>query len=460
MKKVFLWVIFATAPFVLSGCIGDLEELFCMLMSNGDHCYQGAAVQEGDPTGCEKISGEDFADIGSNPPKDKCYLQIAENTGDLSACDKIKGGPMSYTREECILSASILNENPSGCKMLTGPAKQSCTAQFASKIDPYKVLEVDDAIQNLKDALKNGSDPDLDKQLKGLEEKRKDMIEVMTKNNQAEYTKLADPINREIAGDFATGEFDGALKEKLIAFNENLKKQGLKMTDEQYSAVKDYYKFVNDPKNDIEQMDDSQIVKDRWNEKVGNVVDAVKFWKTKPTEEEKDLDEQLRFYQRMMERQAAISKGATELQEDFERNTDMVFNAGADKAKDAIKDKVIETIFGEMTGKAASITTAVVGEALNEAMSTAKSMEFRGLVKAYDQGMAEEIGKFNGDVEKAHAEVVKKLSADAYTYAEGDSFAKYGNLLENKDCDGTNPHCIKRDVFWKAMKKSYKYQNQ
>lgn len=444
----------------LSGCIGDIQSFICDFLPDSDHCFQGAANQEGDQSGCEKIKGEDFVMLGSNPPKDKCYLQIAENTGDLSACDKIKGGPMSYTREECILSASVLNENPSGCKKLTGSAKQNCMSQFASKIDPYKVLEVDDAIQNLKDTLKGGADSDLQKQLKGLEEKRQDMIDVMTKNNQAEYIKLSDPINREIAGDFATGEFDSGLKEKLIAFNENLKKQGLKMNDEQYTAIKDYYKFVNDPKNDIEQMSDKEIVKDRWNEKVGNVVDALKIWKTKPTEEEEHLDEQLRFYQRMMERQAAISKGATGLQEDFERNMGLIFNAGADKAKDAVKDKVIETIFGEMTGKAAGITTAVVGEALDEAMTTAKSMEFRGLVKAYDQGMAEEIGKFKGDVEKAHAEVVKKLSADPYTYADGDSFAKYGNLIENKDCDGSNPHCIKRDVFWKAMKKSYKYQNQ
>jgi hypothetical protein len=42
----------------------------------------------------------------------------------------------------------------------------------------------------------------------------------------------------------------------------------------------------------------------------------------------------------------------------------------------------------------------------------------------------------------------------------GDSFAKYGNLIANPECDGSNPLCLKKDIFWKAMKKSYKYQNQ
>jgi hypothetical protein len=70
------------------------------------------------------------------------------------------------------------------------------------------------------------------------------------------------------------------------------------------------------------------------------------------------------------------------------------------------------------------------------------------------------LGKVGGDVEKAHANVVKNLQENPYTYEDQNTFAKYGNILENKDCDGTNPHCVNKEVFWKAMKKSYKYQNQ
>lgn len=232
------------------------------------------------------------------------------------------------------------------------------------------------------------------------------------------------------------------------------------MTPEQYQAFKDYYQFTSDPENDIEKMNDDQLLKNRWNEKVGNVVDSLKIWKTKTTKEEEGLDQQLKFYERMLERQAAISQKMSTLDQDVDRNVGILTQAAKDKIKDVAKDKVIETIFGEITKDTVGWATKPIEEALGTVQSEAKSMEFRGLVKAYDQGMAEEIGKFGGNVDKAHAEVIKKLQADPYTYAEGNSFAKYGNILENKDCDGTNPHCINRDVFWKAMKKSYKYQNQ
>ncbi|HOX61172.1 MAG TPA: hypothetical protein PLV72_04175 [Candidatus Magasanikbacteria bacterium] len=458
-SKTILILFIITAPVLLTGCVGDIMGIVCDFLPDADHCLQGAAVQEGDDSGCEKISGEKFKDVGSNPPRDKCYLQIAENTGNLEACKKIKGGPMSYDKDECILNTALAYENPAGCKMLSGANKSKCLAEFGARTTYDKVLAVDDQIQTIKDYLKNGSDPDLEKQLKGLEEKRTDMLGVMTKNNRAEYERQSDPMNREIIGDFAVGEIDSATKEKLLAFNTSLKKQGLNLTSEQYEAFKDYYKFVNDPDNDIEKMKDSEIIKDRWNEKLGNVVEAMKFWKSNNTSAEEAADLQLRFYERMLERQAAIAQGMTELQQDVDRNMNMVIEAGKDKAKDILKDKVIEGLFGEITGKTVGWTTAVLGEAIDTVKAEAKSAEFRGLVGAYNSGMSEELGKFKGDVERAHAEVVKKLMADPYTYANGNSFAKYGNLIENKDCDGSNPHCLNKEVFWKAMKKSYKYQH-
>jgi hypothetical protein len=462
-KMISLILSLIVMPFVLSGCnlIGGFEGIACLFIPDSAHCYQGAAVDNGDPGDCEKVvQPEKFKDLGSNPPKDKCYLMVAQNTGDLDACDKIAGGPMSYTKEECFLTVSVENENPSGCNKLAGNDKARCIAELAPLMTPDKVLEVDKAISDLKDILKNGPDPDLEKQLQGLEGKRNDILGVMTKDNKAEYDRQSDPMNQQIIGDFAVGDIDSATKNKLVAFNEKLKSQGLDMTADQYQAFKDYYKFMNDPENDIEKMDDDKLLKDRWNEKVGNAVDALKFWNSNKTPEEEAVDQQLRFYERMLERQTAIIKSLSSKQQDFDRNMDMVFDAAKDKVKDEIKDKLVESLFGELAGKTAGMTTAIVGEALDTVKAEAKSAEFRGLVRAYDSGMAEEIGKFGGDAERAHAEVVKKLAADPYAYASGASFAKYGNLLENKDCDGTNPHCINRDVFWKAMKKSYNYQHR
>ena len=456
-------LIFLLMPFVLSGCsmIGGVEGLICSFLPESEHCFQGAAVDQGDADECAKVEQPaKFKSMGSNPPKDKCYLMIAQTTGDLEACKKIAGGLMSYTQEECILSASVENENPSGCQMLKGNDKAQCISKLAPKMTADKVLEIDSQIEIINDALKKGSDPDLEKQLKGLQTKRDDTLAVMTKENKAEYSKQSDPLNKEIIGDWAVGTIDSVTKNKMIDLNERLKAQGTGMTKEQYDAVRDYYKFVNDPTNDIDNMDDKALAKDRFGDKVKNVVDKLKFWKTNDTSQEKALDEQIRFYDRMALRQAGIDKGLSERETNLENTVDKIKEKALEKGADIAKDKAIEEIFGEVAGKTVGVTTKVLGEAIDEVQEEAKSAEFRGLVKAYNDGMAEEASKFGGDINKAHAEVVKKLMADPYSYASGDSFAKYGNLIENKDCDGSNPHCIRKDVFWKAMKKSYNYQHQ
>ncbi|MFA6526459.1 MAG: hypothetical protein WCT26_03570 [Candidatus Buchananbacteria bacterium] len=458
-KTASIAALLLAMPFLLTGCVGDFMTVVCDFLPDSDHCEQGAAAQEGKQEQCEQIKGEKFKDGGSNPPRDKCYLMIAENSGDMSACEQIKGGFMSYTREECLMSVARLFDNPSACDKLTGASASKCKADFEADLTPEKVIALDDQIDILKNELKNGDDKDLSKQLKKLEAKRLAMYGILSVDKKAEYEKLKDPISQEIIGDWAVGDIDSASKNKLLGLNERLKAQGLKMTTEQYEAFKDYYAFMNDPANDITKMDDSQLVKDRWNEKVGNMVDAVKIWKTNPTKEEQNLDEQLRFYQRMLERQEAINNKLSELGQDVDRNIGMIGDVVKSKVQDEVKDKIIESLFGEITKDTVGWATKPIEEALDTVQSEAKSMEFRGLVKAYDDGMAEEMGKSGGNIDKAHAEVLKNLQADAYHYASGDSFAKYGNILENKDCDGTNPHCINREVFWKAMKKSYSYQN-
>jgi hypothetical protein len=281
----------------------------------------------------------------------------------------------------------------------------------------------------------------------------------MSKENKSEYEIQSDPLNKQIIGDWAVGDFDSGAKNKLIAMNMKLKANGVTMTESQYEAFKDYYKFISDPANDIEQMDDVALAKDRFGDKVGNVIDKLKFWKTNDTAAEKGYDEQLRFYERMLARQQAIYEGLSEAQQEMQEAAQAIAGGIGNYAADKAKDKVIESIFGEITGKTAGATTAILGEALKEVQSAAKAAEFRGLVRAYDLGMAEELTKAGGDVEKAHAAVVKAMSADPYTYADDNSFAKFGNLIENKDCDGSNPHCLNKEVFWKAMKKSYKYQH-
>lgn len=449
-------------PFVLGGCVGELLGVVCDFIPDADHCLQGAAVQGGDPYGCEKIEGKGFS--GSNPPKDKCYLQVAENTGDLSACDRIEGGPMSYTREECILGAAIKHGDPDGCARLTGADKSECVSQVGPKMSPGSVIEIDDQIALIKAELKNGADPELEKQLKGLEEKRGNILDIMSDTNKKSYESMSDPLNREASLDYHLGKIDETTRDTLITLNDRLRERGESMEAKDYQALRDILAYKNDPKNNIENMDEREMLKLRWNEKVGNAVDYLKFWNSNPTSAEQKYDEQLFIYERMLERQAAIDQGLSERQQDIDRNLDMVKEALKDKVWEAATDEAKKAAFGELMdlveSSAEGTVTAVLGEAIDTVKKEAKSAEFRGLVRAYNMGMEEELAKAGGNVDRAHAAVTANLQKDPYMYEDKNTFAKYGNILENKDCDGSNPHCISRDVFWKAMKKSYSYQHK
>ncbi|MDD4352057.1 MAG: hypothetical protein PHU71_03705 [Candidatus Gracilibacteria bacterium] len=444
----------------LGGCIGEFEIFACYLLPDSDHCYQDAAVQTGDSADCAKIKGADFAAGGSNPPRDKCYLRIAENTGDLSACDQIEGGLMSYTKEECLLGASVKHNNPSGCKELTGSARQQCINAVGPNIEAGQVLEVDEQIKVLEAELANSPDEGLQAQLDGLKVKRQDMLDVLPGSTKSEYQELSDPNYQRIVGDYVTGDLDQKSRDELVDLTRSLREKGEELDDKQYQALRDYLKAKNDPANDIENMDDAEIVQARWNEKMGMAFEKVKFWKANPSEAEQKLDQQLLFYNRMLERQAAILKAQSAAEQDLQRNAGIFGDAITSEIKDKIQGEAIKYIFGEIAEGTAGYATKVLGEALDTVKAEAQGKEFRGLVRAYNLGMEEELAKAGGNVDKAHAAVLKNLESDPYTYEDQNTFAKYGNLIENKNCDGSNPHCIDHDVFWKSMKKSYKYQQK
>jgi len=451
------------AVFSLSGCV-TINDWACQFFDNKDHCYQNAAVQDANSEICEKIKGEDFEGVGSNPPKDKCYKRIAENTGDLTACDKIEGGLYSYTKEECVKNTSIKHVLPGGCLSLDGADKEECIDRIKDLVMPGEVMIMDDKIKDLEEALKDSEDPDKQAELEKLKQDREDALEVMDDDYKKRYESSTDPMNKKISMEAFMGDIDNKTKDTLIALNNKLREKGQKMTDEEYKAYKDLLAFKNNPENDVSNMDSEELLKLRWNEKLGNFKEKFKFWKINPTPREKKLDEQLLFYQRMLERQKAIEKGLNKKQQEFERHKKTLTDKIKGDVYDAVMDEAKNQAFGVLNdlveSDAAGPTSMILGEALDVVQAEMKGAEFRGLVDVYDRGMAEELASNGGDVEKAHQSVVDKLQANPYAYAEGSSFSKYTNLLENKDCDGKNPHCINRHVFWKAMKKSYKYQNK
>lgn len=217
------------SPLLLTGCLGDLQGLICEFLDNPDHCYQGAAVQEGQSEECEKIKGEGFS--GSNPPRDKCYLMIAENTGDYSACDQIKGGPMSYTKEECILGAAVKNEDPDGCRKLSGSSFQNCKSQVGKNITADSLKDISEQVEAAKSAAgKDPEDQDAQDALKNLLKKQKDLFDFAPSGIAGQYFKtereaiMEDVDDEDVKSEISKIFIDMRSKNPNMSMNDQLKK--------------------------------------------------------------------------------------------------------------------------------------------------------------------------------------------------------------------------------------------
>ena len=56
-----------------------------------DRCYQNIAWEKGDPSLCERVRGDRFAHLESNPAVDKCYFMVAVKLCSPWICDEIGG---------------------------------------------------------------------------------------------------------------------------------------------------------------------------------------------------------------------------------------------------------------------------------------------------------------------------------------------------------------------------------
>ena len=149
MRRILTFLGIASCTVLLSGCLGDLVSVSCGFMSNGDHCYQTAGVQEADPETCDRIQGVGFQ--GSNPPRDKCLLKIAENTGDTGACNGVRGGAMSYTKAECVQGAVTTGQKEvQGILNKSNPTDADILAAQKKMADMQKLQEMMTNIQKTK----------------------------------------------------------------------------------------------------------------------------------------------------------------------------------------------------------------------------------------------------------------------------------------------------------------------
>ncbi len=441
MKKFFPLIVLP-CTLVLSGCLGDIMEIFCEAGPDSDHCYQAAAVQEEDPDGCEKVKGAGFS--GSNPPKDKCFLQIAENTGDPSACDGVEGGFMSYSKEEC-LAGAFRNHTVEDCKETADEAK--CRAAWGSNGKGCG----DGFVWN-----KEGGSCDMKKEEREPtenpfeNEKVKEDLKSIGDVGKSGYMQLLDwDIEHETDPD----RLAGLQKYKEFLENAGEKMEEVTTTFEKLQDLKKIFVDSYDPKDAIENMSASSILSkgffDRLTEKLTG--------EDPPTERSK-AEDALMVYEKMLERQ----KDNDFLQQKrFDRVSETIVGNLKDKATEKLKETTEEIVKG-VAGDAFAVV-GIVDHALSSFQEAAQKEMFVGLAAAYNR-QRDGIAQAHPDwsLERIHQETVANVKANPYEDVPNSGFVKYGNIIENGDCKdaGNNPLCIDNRVFWVALDKTWEYSRK
>ncbi len=436
MKKVSV-MITALLVLPLSGCLGDVMEIFCEVGPDSDHCFQAAAVQESDPDGCQKIAGEGFN--GSNPPKDKCFLQIAEHSGDPSACDGVEGGFMSYSKEEC-LEGAFKNHTVEDCK--NAEDENKCRAAWGQNGKGCGEGYVWNKAGNTCD-VKPETPSETENPFEN--DKVKEDLQTIGDAGKSGYMQLLDwDIEHESDPDRKAG---------LENYKEFLENAGEKIEDvtttfDKLQELKKIFIDSYDPKDAIENMSASSILSkgffDRLKDKlVGE--DA-------PTEASK-AEDALTVYAAMLEQQ----KDNDFLQQGrLTRVTDTLIGKAKDEATSKLKEGV-EDIAKTVAGDAFAVV-GIVDHALSSFQEEAQKQMFIGLAAAYNRqrdGIVQAHPDWSS--EQIHKATVDNVKANPYEDVPNSGFVKFGNIIENGDCKdaGNNPLCIDNRVFWTAMDKTY-----
>jgi hypothetical protein len=424
---------------LLSGCLGDIMEIFCEVGPDPDHCYQAAAVQESDPDNCERIAGEGFS--GSNPPKDKCFLQIAGHTGDPTACDGVEGGFMSYSKEECLENAfrnhsvedCVQAQDEAACRAAWAHNGKGCgegyTFTDGACTKPVEKPETENPFEN---------------------DKVKEDLKTIGDAGKSGYMQLLDwDIEHETDPDKLAG---------LQNYKEFLENAGEKLEDvtttfDKLQELKKIFIDSYDPKDSIENMSASSILSkgffDRLTEKL--------IGEDPPTELSK-AEDALTVYEKMLERQ----KDNDFLQQGrLGRVSETLIGKAKDEATSKLKESA-EDIAKTVAGDAFAVV-GIVDHALSSFQEEAQKQMFIGLAAAYNRqrdGIAQAHPDWSS--EQIHKATVDNVKANPYEDVPNSGFVKYGNIIENGDCKdaGNNPLCIDNRVFWTAMDKTYQHTHK
>ncbi len=443
----------------LSGCLGDVMEVFCdnapAMMAGGDgegdadHCYQASAIQDGDPSKCEKIKGEKF--VGANPPKDKCFLEIAENTGDLSVCKKIEGGFMSYSQEECernTLRTSgpedcVNSDNEAACRQAYGEAGRGCGDGYIYNINKHECIKQGEAASS---SSAEGSDD-------GIDDKAQEDLKTIGDAAKGKYMEL---LENAIESETDPGKLEG-----LQAYKEFLDKAGDKIESAQASwekmeKLKKIFLDSYDPSMDIDKMPVDKILAKGLFDRIKDRV----FGEGEQTPQEKEnaaADDALSVYEAMLKRQGDI---------------DYLKKDKLSRLKDEVSSAIQEDLTSRVTEPVKEIAEGIAGPAmlavkpidyaLTSLQETAKKEAFQDLVKAYNRRRDDWTQK-RPDLspEQIHELTKQSVIDDPYQDNTNTGFVKHGNILANKDCqDESQPLCVDSRVWWTAMDKTYQFANK
>ncbi|TSC79226.1 MAG: Uncharacterized protein G01um101425_726 [Candidatus Peregrinibacteria bacterium Gr01-1014_25] len=428
---------------LLTGCLGDVMSIFCEVGEDSDHCYQAVAVQEEQPEDCSKIE--------FGPPRDKCHLMIAENTGDPTACDGMEGGMMGYSKEEC-LAGVWKNHMPDDCagrdneldcrnayakhgkgcgegymrSKSTGdcakvPTKEEC--EGAQKLNPFC----------------EGTDDD-------IEDKAANDLNTMKDAATGKYMEL---LTQAIDDEKDPGKLAG-----LQAYKEFLEKSGetlesVTATVDTLKELKKIFLDAYDPSMDIEHMPVDKILAPGLVDKISGAL-----FGQDPPDNRSRAEDGLSVYEAMLKRQGDIDYLK---KEKLGRLGDAISSTLKDKATGQLQEAA-EGIAEGIAGTAFA-TVGIVDHALTSFKEAAQKEMFVGLAAAYNRRRdAIEQSSPGLSPEEIHARTVAQVKDDPYQDNPNSGFVKYGNLLENQDCqDSSNPLCIDNRVFWTAMDKTYRH---
>jgi len=446
-KETGLFLLMFSSSLLLTGCLGDFVEFFCGIdAADPDHCYQTAAVQNEKPEDCSKIE--------FGPPRDKCHLMIAEKNGDPTACDGMEGGMMGYSKEECLASV-FKNHLPDACK--DAPDEMACRNAYAKngkgcgdgfirsrstgECGKIPTKEECEGMQKLNPFCE-GTDDD-------IEDKAANDLNTMKDAATGKYMELLEAaIEAETDPDKLAG---------LQAYKEFLEKSGetlesVTATVDTLKQLKKVFLDAYDPSMDIEHMPVDKILAPGLTDRISTAL----FGADPPTNRSQ-AEDALSVYEAMLKRQADIDY----LKKDkMGRLGDAISSTLKDKATEKLGEAASDIAEG-IAGTAMS-AVGIIDHALTSFKEAAQNEMFVGLAAAYNrQRDAIVASNPNLSPEDVHARTVRQVKEDPYQDVPNAGFVKYGNLLENPDCqDGSNPLCIDDRVFWTAMDKTYRHAHK